>query len=183
VSIQTQIAHLYRVCPGNLSGLGPCFADIIKEYSELKTIKNEDFNMKTRKTVFFILITVVLGIVFLGQISTGSSERVGSSREYEVTVVGEAKSDTQRIIEAYERLSDQYLSLVQNQLVLMATNDRDVQTRLERIEKKLDDLSVKIDAMQKTTPPPAIKPVGVPVAPVQPLPQVSGPAHNPAVVK
>jgi TolA-binding protein len=123
---------------------------------------NEDIKMKTQKTTFITVMIVGLGIVFFGWLASGNAQQVSTSREYEV-VVPEAKSDTQRIIEAYERLSDQYLSLVQNQLLQIATNDRDIATRLERLEKKLDELSVKIDAMQKpaaapTTPKPAAVP-------------------------
>jgi predicted negative regulator of RcsB-dependent stress response len=130
------------------------FADIIKKYSVVKTIKNKDINMKTHKTAIITVTIVGLGIVFFGWLASANAERVSTSREYEV-VVPEAQSDTQRVIAAYERLSDQFLSLVQSQLVQMATNNRDVAARLERMEKKLDDLSAKIDAMQK----PAAEPI------------------------
>jgi predicted negative regulator of RcsB-dependent stress response len=119
-------------------------------------VKNEDIKMKTHKTAFITVMIVGLGIVLFGWLASVNAERVGTSKEYEV-VVGEAKSDTQRIIEAYERLSDQFLSLVQSQLVQMATNNRDVAARLERMEKKLDELSVKIDAMQKPAAPVEVK--------------------------
>jgi hypothetical protein len=120
----------------------------------IKTIKNEDINMKTHKTAIITVAITGLGIVLFGWLASGNAESVTTSREYEV-VVPEAKSDTQRVIAAYERLSDQFLSLVQSQLVQMAANNRDIETRLERMEKKLDDLSVKIDAMQK----PAAEPI------------------------
>lgn len=107
--------------------------------------------MNTQKTAFFTVMLIGLGMVLFGWLSLGSAGQT-STREYEV-VVPEAKSDTQRIVEAYERLSDQYLSLVQNQLTLMAANNRDILTRLERMEKKLDDLSAKIDAIQKPAAP------------------------------
>jgi predicted negative regulator of RcsB-dependent stress response len=132
--------------------------------------------MKTRKTAVFTVMIIGVGMVFFGWLASGNAEQVSTSREYEV-VIPEAKSDTQRIIAAYERLSDQFLSLVQSQLVQMATNNRDVETQLERMEKKLDELSVKIDAMQKPAAP--IAPKTVPSAvPSQSLPQVSGPAQN-----
>jgi hypothetical protein len=117
----------------------------------VKTIKNEDINMKTHKTAIITVVIIGLGIVLFGWLASGNAEQV-STREFEV-VVPEAKSDTQRVIAAYERLSDQFLSLVQSQLVQMASNNRDIETRLERMEKKLDELSVKIDAMQKPAAP------------------------------
>jgi len=123
--------------------------------------------MNTQKTALFTVMLIGLGMVLFGWLSSGNAGQT-SAREYEV-VVPAAKSDTQRIIEAYERLSDQYLSLVQNQLTLMAANNRDVLTRLERMEKKLDDLSAKIDAIQKSA---------APASPLQPLPQASPPTQN-----
>lgn len=138
--------------------------------------------MKTCKTAMITVMIIGLGIVLFGWLASANAEKVSTSREYEV-VVGEAKSDTQRILEAYERLSDQFISLVQNQLVQMATNNRDIDTRLERMEKKLDDLSAKIDTMQKPAATPVevknVKPVATPAQPVPPLP--AGAANTAAV--
>jgi hypothetical protein len=118
--------------------------------------------MNTRKTIFMAAV-IGLAMVLFTWLSSGNAAT--GSREYEV-VVPAAKSDAQRMIEAYERLSDQYLTLVQNQLVQMAAGNRDVLTRLERMEKKIDDLSAKIDAMQKSAPPP------IPLLPLKPtMPQ------------
>ena len=101
--------------------------------------------MKTRKHHLIIAGIFALLVVFVFIAST-IAERA-TTREYEVTVPA-VKSDTQRMIEAYERLSDQYLSLVQNQLNGMAANNHDILVRLDRIEKKLDDLSAKVDAIK-----------------------------------
>ena len=101
--------------------------------------------MKSRKHRLIIAGIGALLVVFVFIAST-IAERA-TTREYEVTVPA-VKSDTQRMIEAYERLSDQYLSLVQNQLNGMAANNRDILVRLDRIEKKLDDLSAKVAAMK-----------------------------------
>jgi hypothetical protein len=115
--------------------------------------------MNTRKT---LLTAAIIGLVIVLFVWLAPGNAAGT-REYEV-VVPAAKSDTQRMIEAYERLSDQYLVLVQNQLVQMASGDRDMLARLERIEKKIDALTAKIDALQKSAP--------IPMPPVPPTPQV-----------
>lgn len=111
-----------------------------------------------------ILIGVALaagfGLISFCWLSSGNAGEV-STKEYEISVPA-MKSDTQRMIEAYERLSDQYLSLVQTQLGGMAASNRDIQARLDRIERKLDDLSAKFDAQFKPTPAP------LPVAPANP---------------
>lgn len=139
--------------------------------------------MKTRKTALLMILVVGLGIVLSGWLASVHAERVSTSKQYEV-IVPEAKSDTQRIIEAYERLSDQYLSMVQNQFTLIATNNQEMASRLERMEKKIDELSAKIDAMQKNAPPPMpSKPAIAPILPVQPMPQVATPAQNTPVAK
>ncbi|MGH2270886.1 hypothetical protein ACQ9LF_03725 [Anaerohalosphaeraceae bacterium U12dextr] len=97
--------------------------------------------MKSRKHRLIIAGISALLVVFIFITST-IAERT-TTREYEVTVPA-VKTDTQRIIEAYERLSDQYLSLVQNQLNGMTANHRDILVRLDRIEKKLDELSSRL---------------------------------------
>ncbi len=97
--------------------------------------------MKSRKHRLIIAGLSALLVVFIFITST-IAERT-TTREYEVTVPA-VKSDTQRMIDAYERLSDQYLSLVQNQLNGMTANNRDILVRLDRIEKKLDDLSSRM---------------------------------------
>jgi len=138
--------------------------------------------MKTCKTAMVTVMIIGLGIVLFGWMASANAEKVSTSREYEV-VVGGAKSDTQRIIEAYERLSDQFVSLVQSQLVQMATNNRDIATRLERMEKKLDDLSAKIDAMQKPAVPVEVKTVKPAAAPIPLSPQLPAGAANTAAAK
>lgn len=117
--------------------------------------------MKSRKHRLIIAGISALLIVFVFIAST-IAERV-TTREYEVTVPA-VKSDTQRMIEAYERLSDQYLSLVQNQLNGMAANNHDILVRLDRIEKKLDELSAKVASMK----PADLTPPAVPAKPVEP---------------
>jgi hypothetical protein len=146
-------------------------------YSALKKGKNKDINMKTRKTALFTVMIVGMGIVIFGWLAPGNAQQVSTSREYEV-VVPEAKSDTQRVIDAYERLSDQFLSLVQSQLVQMATNNRDLASQLDRMEKKLDELSAKVDAMQKPAAPVETKAVNPAVPGQTSIPQKPQPVKE-----
>ena len=106
--------------------------------------------MKPSQTTTKIMVLVLLAAVgsYFWAYSHGAQERVGrdaerSRREYEV-VVPPFKSDMERMIEAYERLSDQYLSLVQNQLQRMDADQGRILAKLESIEKKLDLLSKKL---------------------------------------
>lgn len=103
---------------------------------------------------------IVLGIfVAAGGLWVAFSNAAEKSREYEIAVEP-YKSDTVRMIEAYERLSSQYLTLVQQNLAQMAAADRDILTKLSSIDKKLDDLSVRLARLempQSATPPVAPK--------------------------
>lgn len=93
-----------------------------------------------------VAVAVVLGFGTMCWLSSSNAGEI-STKEYEISVPA-MKTDMQRMVEAYERLSDQYLSLVQNQLNNMSANNRDVLTRLDRIERKLDELSGKVAALQ-----------------------------------
>jgi outer membrane murein-binding lipoprotein Lpp len=95
-----------------------------------------------------------------------------SDNSYEV-VVGPQKSDMQRMIEAYERLSAQYLIVVQDNMTFMANQDRQILEKLTVLEKKIDALTEKVDALAKQ-PVPGPVPVETPVSGDHP---VSGPAY------
>jgi hypothetical protein len=116
-----------------------------------------------RRILIGIVLVAGFGLVGFCWLSTGNAAEI-STNEYEISVPA-MKTDTQRLIEAYERLSDQYLSLVQSQLVGMAAADRDIMTRLDRIERKLDDLSTKVDTLLKPAPAPAPLPAAPSQAP------------------
>lgn len=93
-----------------------------------------------RKSQVLILTAVVLVSVWMASSFAANS--------YDV-VVGPQKSDMQRMIEAYERLSAQYLVVVQDNLALMANQDRLILEKLSTLEKKLDILAQQLDASQK----------------------------------
>lgn len=97
------------------------------------------------KTLFCLLILLgILGLLSFAAVSE-------KSREYNITVP-EYKSDTVRMIEAYERLSDQYLTLVQRHLLGMDSADQAILQKLESLEKKLDEVSQKIDRLTPAAP-------------------------------
>jgi len=93
-----------------------------------------------RKSQMLILAAAVLISVWMASSFAANS--------YDV-IVGPQKSDMQRMIEAYERLSTQYLVVVQDNLALMANQDRLILEKLTTLEKKLDILTQKLEASQK----------------------------------
>jgi len=107
--------------------------------------------MSKKSVIAGLAVMLAVVGVFAGLTATGrAADR--TSRQYEVTVEPQ-KSDTVRMIEAYERLSDQYLKLVQQNLIQMAAADRDILDKLNAIDKKLDDLSARLARLE-----PAAKP-------------------------
>lgn len=91
----------------------------------------------------------VLLVIFVaaGGVWIALSSAAERTREYEIAVEP-FKSDTVRMIEAYERLSSQYLTLVQQNLAQMAAADRDILNKLTVIDKKLDDLSARLARLE-----------------------------------
>lgn len=77
-----------------------------------------------------------------------------ADRDVEVYTSTNYKSDTARMVEAYEKLSSQYLSLVQQNLAQMNQTDQQVLTKLAEIEKKIDLLTQKVDALKPQAPQP-----------------------------
>jgi len=99
-----------------------------------------------------LLFAVLLGTLGLFSFAAVSEK----SREYEISVPP-YKSDMVRMIEAYERLSDQYLALVQQHLLKMDADNQAVLKKLESLEKKLDELNRKIDRLLPSESPAAEK--------------------------
>ena len=77
-----------------------------------------------------------------------------AEKEIQVYTTGEYKTDMVRMVEAYEKLSTQYLSVVQQNLAQMNQTDQQVLNKLAEIEKKIDILTEKVDALQPEGPKP-----------------------------
>ncbi|MEJ5260861.1 MAG: hypothetical protein WHS88_11805 [Anaerohalosphaeraceae bacterium] len=100
------------------------------------------------KSVFFLFVLFgTIGLLSFAAVS----ER---SREYEISVPP-YKSDLVRMIEAYERLSDQYLALVQQHLLKMDADNQALLKKLDALEKKLDELNRKIERLLPSESPAA----------------------------
>jgi len=107
--------------------------------------------MKEKRVFSLICIVLFLFVVSAGWFALCRAAET-KTKEYEISVEP-YKSDTVRLIEAYERLSSQYLTLVQQNLAMMSAADRDILSRLDKIEAKIDALAAKAapaDAQTKT---------------------------------
>ncbi|MCE5186204.1 MAG: hypothetical protein LLF76_08785 [Planctomycetaceae bacterium] len=95
----------------------------------------------------FVVIAALLLCVWIAVPYAAQRPVRSDNNSYDV-IVGPQKSDMQRMIEAYERLSEQYLVVVQDNLALMANQDKLILEKLSNLEKQVDLLSQKLDAMQ-----------------------------------
>ena len=77
-----------------------------------------------------------------------------AEKEVQVYTTGEYKTDMARMVEAYEKLSTQYLSVVQQNLAQMNQADQQVLKKLVEIEKKIDVLTEKVNALRPEGPRP-----------------------------
>lgn len=77
-----------------------------------------------------------------------------AERNVEVYTTTDYKSDMTRMVEAYERLSTQYLTLVQQNLTQLNQTDQQILNKLGEIEKKIDLLTQKVDALKPEGPTP-----------------------------
>jgi hypothetical protein len=95
-------------------------------------------------------ILVLVGCVAVGMICLAVG--MAADKTYEIQadrVVDAYYGDMGRMVGAYERLSEQYLTLVQNQLNRMSDDVNQGGQRLESIEKKLDALSMRLGRIEK----------------------------------
>lgn len=97
------------------------------------------------KNVIVFGILLILTIVCMNR--AYSTEQ---TREH-TYIVGPQKSDMQRMIEAYESLSKQYLTLVQQNLSMMAAQDQQIIQKLDTLEKKIDALTKKVEALESSS--------------------------------
>jgi hypothetical protein len=90
---------------------------------------------------------MAVGILWLTTAGTAAN------KTYEIQVDGfldDYYSGMGRMGSAYERLSEEYLALVQNQLNRMSDDVNRGGRRLESIEKKLDAISLRLGRIEKT---------------------------------
>lgn len=95
------------------------------------------------KTQFIRWLLFVAAIGVAGALAAAGKAAERKSTQYEVVVEAQ-KSDLVRMIEAYERLSGQYLALVQEHLMQMSTTHRHILEKLDMLEKKLDRLEATL---------------------------------------
>lgn len=105
--------------------------------------------MKVKKNLTGIgLFVLCAAILTVGAMSLFGAE----DKTYEIRpeiAVGPYQSDTMRIMNAYERLMDRYMNLVEVNLQDMSQGNQVTVKKLESIEKKLDALGIRMGRIEK----------------------------------
>ena len=95
------------------------------------------------------------GIVLFGS-RTEAAKKVFEIRPEDT--LGSYRSDSARIMDAYERLMDRYMTLMEGRLTNMGTDMGGVVKKLNSIERKIDKLGTRIGRIEKALDIPPPKP-------------------------
>ncbi len=104
--------------------------------------------MRTGKNLLVVSIIVICCFVIIWF----STSIEGSQRTYEVQPnisIPEHKTDTVRVIDAYERLMERYMDLTERNIEEIDTDVKTVIYKLESIEKGIKDLSDRMARIEK----------------------------------
>ena len=104
--------------------------------------------MKTSKNLWIVvavIVCVVIALLFSGSLQ-------GSQNTYELRPnlsIPEYKSDTVRVVDAYERLMDRYMDLTGSHLSTVGMDLRHVVTRLDSIDHRLMELDKRLARIEQ----------------------------------
>jgi len=105
--------------------------------------------MKKSKNLWAIvavIVFVMIAILFSASIQ-------GSPKRYEIQPnlsIPEYKTDTVRVIEAYERLMDRYMDLTGSHLSTVGIDLRNVVTQLDSIDGRLMEIDSRLARIEQT---------------------------------
>jgi hypothetical protein len=105
--------------------------------------------MKIKKNLFIISVVVVVCLATARFALSLQNRHYGFDNNYlvdtEITTP-EYQTDTSRVINAYERLMDKYMDLAESRI---AADCQTASQKLESIDVKLSDLSVRLSRIEK----------------------------------
>ena len=117
--------------------------------------------MKAAKNAWKIALAFVCVIAAAGWLvsSTGAADRTTLEIHPDHYVAG-YQSDTVRVMDAYERLMDRYMYMVEENLKSMTTDTGMLIQKLDSIDRKMDALGVRISKIEKALDVPQTKKAG-----------------------
>ncbi|MHC4460078.1 MAG: hypothetical protein ACYS6W_14100 [Planctomycetota bacterium] len=129
--------------------------------------------MRTRN-----LLAVTAGLICCVVVVLLSPSIQGGEKTYEIrpqVTLPEYRSDAARAIDAYERLMDRYMGLTERNLIMMGTGLTGVVKKLDSIDAKLTELSVRMARIERAL---GIEAPKRPVEQKAPLEGVHKPIHR-----
>ena len=103
--------------------------------------------MRTNKHLLTATIIIIFSTIFIFAFTSIQ----GSSRTYDVKPqinIPEYRSDTNRAIDAYERLMERYMDLVEKSISDISKYYENTNNKLDSIEEKLTNLSIRIQRIE-----------------------------------
>jgi Na+/phosphate symporter len=103
--------------------------------------------MRTNKNLLTTTIIIIFSTIFLFAFASIQ----GSSRTYDVKPqinMPEYKSDTNRAIDAYERLMERYMDLVEKNISDISRDYKNTNNKLDSIDEKITDLSTRLQRIE-----------------------------------
>ena len=104
--------------------------------------------MKTRKSLLGVAAVIVCG----GVAVWFSASIQGGQKSYNLQpdlTIPEYKTDTDHVMEAYERLMDRYMDLTGNHLATVGMDLRNIVARLDSIDARLTELSTRLARIER----------------------------------
>lgn len=128
--------------------------------------------MISRRTT---LLWLAIGILALITMVFGMDSRANRST-YEIrptVATPQYRSDAARAIDAYERLMDRYMSLIEQNLITLQADKQNTSQRLIELEKTLSRIEQKVDRLNQ-----ALEPCSDYTTPSSAPPTVHSPAKS-----
>ena len=98
------------------------------------------------------ILTITGTIVFCVIVVWFSTSIQGGQKTYELQpqiTIPEYRTDTARIVDAYERLMERYMDLTERNLAQIHMDIKDAVKNLESIDRKLTELSARMARIEK----------------------------------
>jgi len=100
----------------------------------------------------YINFTVLILAVISATIWLSATTNAGNKRSYEIRQnisVPLKQSDTVAVVNSYESLMHRYIALSENSMTEMGKNSDIIITKLDSMDKKIDDLAARLERIEE----------------------------------
>lgn len=96
--------------------------------------------------------TVCLAMIVIAGWYVASTNAANKKITYDIPTtiaIDEHKSDTVRVVDAYERLMERYMYMVEQNMGFVASDVKEVQAKMDSIDNKLDQINNRLGRIEK----------------------------------